>query len=120
MERPSIDTINDLTKKVTERVARFTERGLEEIDKGASGVAKAAQAEIACALGLVEKSTEAVKGFLNGEGREEAERLVTAAAQTARESAARWLGVAADAVARARDLTDVALGGNDATPPPQA
>ena len=114
MAKQTIDpeAIQDFTKKLTERVSQIAERGLEELDKGAQSVAKAAQAEIACARGLVEKSTDAVKGFLNGQAREETEKLVVAAAESARTSAARWLGVAADAVARARDLTDVALGGN--------
>ena len=123
MANPTIDIqkLEELSKKLTERVSRIAERGLEEIDKGATGVAKAAQQEIECALGLVEKSTGALKGFLNGQAKDETERLVTAAAETARASASRWLGVAADAVARARDLTDVALGGQgngngDATP----
>ena len=121
MANQTIDSeaIQDFTKKLTERVARIAERGLEEIDKGAQSVAKAAQAEIACARGLVEKSTDAVKGFLNGDAREETERLVVAAAETARTSAVRWLNVAADAVARARDFTDVALSGGNGSEAPR-
>ena len=115
MADPIIDPkdLEDLAKKLAERATRLAERGLEELDKGVTSVAKAAQEEVACAFGLVEKSTDALKGLLNGQAREETERLVSAATETARKSASRWLNVAADAVARARELTDGALNGKN-------
>src|SRR5258705_4911048 len=87
MANKAIDSLDEVSRKVTERIERITSEGLTVAQERADALVKATEAQYKAGLELAEKSARTLKSFAEGELPEKARSLVDQAIETARHSA---------------------------------
>lgn len=109
MANKTIETVDEVSRKLTARIERVANEGLTAAQERAEALVKAYEAQCGAGLELFKKSTDTLKGLTEGELPEKARRLVDQAVETARQSADTWIEFAQGSLGSVRRVLNAAV-----------
>jgi hypothetical protein len=108
-KKTAIDELNQASQRLTSRIERVANEGLAAAQEGAQALVKVYEAQYQNGLDLQKKSTETLKGLMDGDLAAKSRGLVDAALETASSTTDTWLEFAQESLGRVRRVVKAAI-----------